>query len=45
MSFNNILLDNITTPLDIILTSISPKVIQSNENVITPLPLKTISRI
>ena len=32
-SFNNILLDNITTPSDIILTSSSPKVIHSNENV------------
>ena len=32
MSFNNILLDSITTPLDIILTSSSPKVIQPNEN-------------
>ena len=32
MSFNNILLDSIATPLDIILTSISPKVIQPNEN-------------
>ena len=32
MSFNNILLDNITTPLDIELTSSSPKVIQLNEN-------------
>ena len=33
MSFNNILLENITTPLDIILTSSSPKAIHSNENV------------
>ena len=32
MSFNNILLDSITTPLDIILTSSSLKVIQQNEN-------------
>ena len=32
MSFNNILLDSITTPLDIILTSSSPKAIQPNEN-------------
>ena len=33
MSFNNILLDSITTPLEIILTSSSPKVTHSNENV------------
>ena len=33
MSFNNILLDSITTPLDVILTSSSLKVIHSNENV------------
>ena len=32
MSFNNILLDSITTPLDITLTSSSPKAIHSNEN-------------
>ena len=32
MSFNNILLDSITTPLDIVLTSSSPKVIQPTEN-------------
>ena len=33
MSFDNILLDSITSPLDIILTSSSPKVIEPNENV------------
>ena len=32
MSLNNNLLDNITTPLDIELTSSSPKVIQLNKN-------------
>ena len=32
MSFDNILLDSITTPLDITLTSSSLKVIQQNEN-------------
>ena len=32
MSFNIILLDSITTPLGIILTSSSPKAIQPNEN-------------
>ena len=33
MSYNNILLDSITSPLDIILTSSSPKVIKPSENV------------
>ena len=33
MSFDKIFLDSITTPLDIILTSSSPKIIQGNENV------------
>ena len=33
MSFNNILLDSITILLEIILTSSSPKVTHSNENV------------
>ena len=33
MSFNNILLDSITTPFEITITSSSPKVIQQNKNI------------
>ena len=33
MSFNNILLDSITTPFETTITSSSPKVIQQNKNI------------